>query len=144
MVSYFANEDFHPVLACRAERHAFRDYGRGRPARGVGNGHYAARWEGWLIVPEAGEYSLFLQAVSGAKVYLDDALVIDRWESQKWRAGTHAREYLEKRVYQIRIDYRKKDGDSGALRLRWAGGPVAPNTVMGVPYVTKKDPRLEH
>lgn len=136
IVRYYRSPDFKDVICTRHERRVLRDYGESRPALGVPSDSYAARWEASLIVPEDGDYSFFLQSQGSARFWIGDDLVIDKWDDHKWKLGKHGKKHLAKGVYRVMIEHVKHSG-SGAIRLRWAGGPIPDNTVMGAPYVRK-------
>ena len=136
-VTYYADTDFRHPLAKRTEQRVARDYGEGSPAWGVPGNRYTARWEGWLHVPETADYLFFLQTQGGARFRIENDLVIDHWESSSWWHGKHAKRGLSNGVYKVVIEHDKREGP-GAIRLRWAGGPVSDNTAFGVPYVRKE------
>jgi hypothetical protein len=138
-VEYFENDLYANMLAMRSERFLVKDYGEGRPALGVSRKSFASRWEGWLRVPETTEYGFFLQSLGGSRFYIDDDLVLDHSHAKDWFRGMHGAAQLTSGVYRIRLEHVKSSGRS-AVRLRWVGGPIPANTVMGVPYVTKEHP----
>ncbi len=140
-VTYYQGTDFSGSICRRSERKLVKDDGGGRPARGVSADRYAARWRGWLRVPEAGAYDLFLQVSGGgARVYLNDEMIMDHWNAPGWLHGLHGQAVLSNDLYKVRVD-QYKSSERGAIRLRWTGGPIPPNTVMGTPYVSKRGPR---
>ena len=136
-VTYYRGMGFEERVCKRSERAADRDYGHGSPAYGVSADSYSARWNGWLQITEDAEYMFFMQSIGSSRLWIDDVMIVDRWNDWDWNPGSHARRYLSKGVHQVTIEHRKKDGQ-GALRLRWTGGGVKANTVMGAPHVRKK------
>jgi hypothetical protein len=140
VVSYYAGADFEDLITQRSLRSVVLNYGEGRPARGVPVDNHSARWEGWLTISASAEYVFFLQSQGGARLWVGDVLVVDKWDDHKWTPGVHGQVGLEKGVHKVIIEHCKTTGP-GAIRLRWAGGTIPANTVMGVPHVQKNEPR---
>ncbi|HUV39512.1 MAG TPA: PA14 domain-containing protein, partial [Planctomycetota bacterium] len=78
---------------------------------------FCCRYVGSLVVPEDGEYELSLVSDEGARMYLDDALVIDHW-------GTHVLAErsttlkLTAGLHPIKIEMFQHLGGA-ALHFRW-------------------------
>lgn len=139
VVDYYRNNKFEEILARRGERHLLKDYGEKRPALGVPRTSYAAQWHGWLNVPETSRYSFFIQSIGGTRFFVDEQLVVDHGDAIDWYRGKHGEAHLTAGVYRVRLEH-VKTSERGAVRLRWAGGPIPANTVLGAPYVTKERP----
>lgn len=136
-VSYYRGIDFREKANRRTERAVCRDYGKARPAWNVSRYGYSSRWEGVLHVPKDADYEFYLQSKDGSRLYIDGESIVDRWQERRWASGSHGRKFLGAGTHSIRLEHYSEDGES-ALRLRWCGGPIPPNTVLGVPYITKK------
>jgi hypothetical protein len=137
-VEYYADVDFKQAVCTRTETRVLKDYGESAPAKGVPKDGFAARWSGLLLVPESGTYSFYSQSDDGLRMYINDELVLDSWKDQGWlQSGTHGEADLTAGPRPIVIEYYDRNG-AGALRVRWAGGPVPPNTVLAAPYLRKK------
>ena len=135
-VSYYSGTDFAKLICRRSERFAFRDYGNGRPCLWVRKDRWSARWDAVLMVPQTAEYSFYLQSDDGSRVYIDDRVVVDYWSDHGWIPGKQGSQYLQQGQHRIRIEHYDRNGDA-AVRLKWDGGPIAPDTVLGVPFVRK-------
>lgn len=105
---YFANRDLDgsPVLVRSAVTINF-DWGLGSPGIRVPSNNWSARWTRSIELPE-GTYTFNVRSDDGARVYLDDELIIDNWREQSESlasttvdvdAGTHTLtvEYYEAR-----------------------------------------------
>jgi hypothetical protein len=136
-VYYYNNAEFAGKPVIRSERQLFRDYGEGAPVILGEDDEYSARWVGQLEVPKVAAYVFFLQSQGGARLFLDDELIVDKWDDHEWTPGKHGNATLDQRTYRVVLEHYKTSGP-GAVRLRWAGGTVSGNTVMGVPHVYKK------
>lgn len=136
-MTYYRGVDFSSVLCRRTERQVRRDYERKRPAWHVPREGYSARWQGVLHVPETAAYRLYLQSDDGSRLFIDDRLIIDYWWDHGWVPGKKAEIRLTQGRHPITIEHYNRSGP-GAIRLLWTGGPVAGNTVVSTPFITKE------
>ncbi len=137
-VTYFRGTDLMEPVTRRVEERVLVQYGAGRPAFLVPKDRYSARWEGTLVVPATTNYAFYSQSEGGIRVFIDDDQVIDGWRERDWQtSGTHGAAFLEAGDHRIVVEYFKNVGN-GALRLRWAGGPIPANEVMAVPYLKRR------
>ncbi|KTS62630.1 hypothetical protein NS206_09900 [Microbacterium testaceum] len=97
-----------------------RDWGTNAPIAGVSSDHWSLRLTGLVTFPEAGTYRLRTTSDDGARLWLDDVLIIDRWGAPAGTDGTSAAFTVAAgEVRRIRIEY--FDITSSAfLRLKWA------------------------
>ncbi|MCC9604416.1 protein kinase [Blastopirellula sp. JC732] len=58
---------------------------------------YYARWKGWLKTPSGGDYDFCIVSNGGVRIWIDDALVLDKWEEHRLNEG-------ESRFYGSPID----------------------------------------
>lgn len=64
--------------------------------------------------------------------------MIDNWRDQSWGASAcGARVRLAAGDHPIAIEYYNSAGEA-ALRIKWSGGPIPPNTVLAAPYLRKR------
>jgi hypothetical protein len=138
LVSYYKGTNFEELVTTRGLRELAWSYDDESPARGVPKDNYSIRYEGILHVPETAEYAFYLQSMEGARFYIDDALIVDRWGENAWAPGTHGSSELTKGDHMLRVELFKRTG-AGAIRLKWAGGAIPANTVLATPYITKKE-----
>ena len=89
-----------------------------------------------MHVPEDADYGFFVQSDDGVRVYIDDKLLVDYWSNHGWIPGKHAQAKLAKGPHAVRIEHYNNSGPA-ALRVKWTGGGIPDNTVLGTPYVTK-------
>lgn len=136
-VTYYDGMNFETLVTRRGEAILYRDYGKQRPAAWVDRSRWSARWEGILRIPATGAYTFQLQADDGYRLYVDGALVLERWREQSWRTSS-AKVTLElpEGDHAVRVEHYDHTGEA-AIRLRWSGGPIARATVLGTPHVRK-------
>jgi hypothetical protein len=73
--------------------------------------NFSIRWSGYLRAPAAGKYVLLLHVNDGAKIYLDDKLVLEELKGSQKRKPTQAILTLTEGLHPIRVDF----WDSGGL-----------------------------
>jgi hypothetical protein len=136
IVTYQGSGVAAPVRGWSMATALVKDYGTGRPLPWMRRDGWSARWDGFLLVPESADYSFFAQCEGGLRLWLDGELLVDHWSSPGWTRGEHAQRNLQPGLHALRMEFRDRGGSS-ALRVRWAGGPIPPNTVIGFPYLRK-------
>lgn len=115
----------------------FHDYGEAAPLPWMSRDGWSARWTGSLLVPQSAEYSFFAQCAGGMRLWLDGEILIDNWHSAGWvHGGQHAQRELQAGPHSFRMEFHDRSGPS-AVRVRWAGGPIPPNTLVGFPHLRK-------
>lgn len=136
-VSYYSHKDFTHLRALRGEQQLSRDYELSAPALFVHRNRWSARWEGRLVVPEDGNYTFVIQADDGYRFYLNGELKLESWREQSWRSGLGKVELdLKAGTYPVCVEHFDSKGRA-AIRVRWTGGPIPRDTVLGAPYVLK-------
>ncbi|MCO7219495.1 PA14 domain-containing protein [Klenkia sp. PcliD-1-E] len=89
------------------------------PATGIPAGTFGARATGDIVFPTAGSYTLELEVDDGARLWIDDTLVVDSWTAGSLRAvsGSFANPTAGS-LHRIRVDY-YNNGGAGTLHLNW-------------------------
>ena len=129
--------DSGPVRGRGAEFALAKDYGLWAPLPWMRRDGWSARWTGVLDVPADADYSFYAQCEGGLRLWLDDVLLVDAWESPGWKRGAHAQRSLAQGPHPLRLEFRDRGGRA-ALRVRWTGGPVPPNSEIGQPFLRKR------
>ncbi|MCB0212748.1 MAG: hypothetical protein KDJ52_25620 [Anaerolineae bacterium] len=92
------------------------DWGSSAPAPGLPNNNFSARWDR-IIDFEPDSYRFTLVVDDGARLWIDDALIID-----EWRDGTRrevSRDYaLSGGAHTVRVEYYDRSGDA-VIEFRW-------------------------
>jgi len=136
-VTYFKGQNFEQELCSRTEKAVCRDYGEKPPAWHVPRHNFSALWQGILRVPESGNYYFFCQSDDGLRLVIDGKKIIDNWRDQSWNASSIGIQvYLEAGDHRISVEHYNNEGES-ALRIKWSGGPIPPNTILSAPYLRK-------
>ena len=129
---YFRGRDFAgaPALTRVDPRIAFR-WDRGAPtddlaARGemsneqaLPGDNFSVRWTGQLLPPTSGKYELVVGANDGVRLYLDDKLIVDGWETNE-RVRSHSVnvDLQAGRAYKVKLEYFEDIRDA-EIRLGW-------------------------
>ncbi len=100
---------------------ATRDWGSSEPAVGVGADHWSARLTGEVNLPVAGAanaWELGVTADDGARVFLDDRLVVDGWAGAVGGKTAAVPFALSAGWHRYRVEYRDVTG-AASLTARW-------------------------
>jgi putative membrane-bound dehydrogenase-like protein len=88
---------------------------------------FAVRWTGFIDVPKAGPYTLYLTSDDGSRLFLDDQLVVDNGGSHAMREKSGERE-LSAGPHSVRLEYFQGGGSAGCI-LAWSSGDRAKEVV---------------
>ena len=122
---YFANQAFDGVAFTeRPESAVAHQWWREAPVPGLPADSFSVRWTGTLVPPAAGRYALGIRATGGARVLLDDSVVVEfsdrhvvltQWGWRDLRAGEPRR---------LTVEYFDRRADA-SVELLWAPPPPA-------------------
>jgi beta-glucosidase len=103
---YFSNQDLEgtPALV-RTDQHVHFDWGEGSFQAGQPVDHFSARWTGYFIPKQSGDYEFFTSADDGARLYIDDERVIDDWQPHSETLDTAMKHLDAGQAYKIRLEY---------------------------------------
>lgn len=93
------------------------DWGAGSPGSPVNADNFSVRWTAFVSF-EAGTYRFSVHTDDGARLYIDDTLVLDRWAEQSATTHTVDRS-LGTGYHSIRLEYFEAAGNAVA-KLSWA------------------------
>ncbi|WP_433619221.1 PA14 domain-containing protein [Dactylosporangium sp. CA-139114] len=147
---YFANPTLSGVAAVtRLDDVLDFDWGTGSPDPAIPADQFSARWTKTTRTA-AGTYEFTVVSDDGARLYVDGALVLDRWVDQgpqphtvtlALAEGTHTivLEYYEAFVGAVaRLSYRQTDGPA-TPPAQFKGEYFANPTLSGTPALTRND-----
>jgi beta-glucosidase len=129
---YFRGHDFtgqpnltrvDPRVAFRWDRVSPTDdlVARGElaPERALGAEHFCIRWTGQLLPPVTGRYQIEVGADDGFRLYIDNRLVLDGWQTTARLQSKSALLDLQAgKPYDIRLEYFQDTRDA-EVRLGW-------------------------
>jgi len=109
------------------------DWGSGAPAPGVSIEHFSVRWTRSLELMDDGTYQFCAMADDGARIWVDNVLVLDEWHGNNGVAHCGSQRELTKGAHDVRVEY-YEDGGDALIYVWWEEvEPVSP-------YVPVVDP----
>ncbi len=118
-LQYFANRNLDGEPVRTETTHRLEQVWIGSVLPQVEPANFSARLTGTFKVPESGAYELGLSSVGSSRLFVDDKLIVNLWDSTPQaheRSRTGAIELVAGRVYSIRIEYASAT-DSSFQRL---------------------------
>jgi chitodextrinase/lysophospholipase L1-like esterase len=88
------------------------------PAKSLGTDGFSVRWVGRVMPKFSEAYTFLLTTSGGARLWINNTLVIDAWSSHSLRQDTGSIALHAASLYNIRIDY-WSDGSSPQAKLEW-------------------------
>lgn len=80
---------------------------------------FSARWQGYISVKETGEYALGGEAFSGMRLWLDNKLLIERFDKHHSRKEYEYVKLEAGKAYMIKLEYVQNDTEYAIMRLLW-------------------------
>ncbi|MEA3335304.1 MAG: PA14 domain-containing protein [Chloroflexota bacterium] len=151
---YFANRNLQgPPVLTRIDPAIDFDWGTGSPAPEVPPDNFSVRWSGSVPL-DTGKYRIRVNTDDGARVYIGNRLVIDRW--QTGAAEVVVDLDVNRETYQVRVEYFEATGRALA-KFSWEKideyVPVEPKgwlgeyfdnrDLEGLPVITRDDPEID-
>ena len=87
------------------------------PAHGMPQEDFSIRWHGNLLAPKTGKYSLYISGDDGFRLYIDDEMMIDKW-NDGWKTGSAQVEFEAGSTHSIEIEY-FQHAWYGQITLEW-------------------------
>ncbi|GAB3707045.1 hypothetical protein GCM10027592_40820 [Spirosoma flavus] len=118
---YYKNTDEisgSPALSRTDETINF-DWAQNEPAPDIGSDKYTVRWTGKIIAPLTDTYSFFTETDDGARLWVNNKLLIDHWTYQPSREWLGQIDLAEGQSYDIRMEYFENEGYANA-HLLWS------------------------
>lgn len=126
--TYFAGTAFQEQIFERVEPNVHVDLGLQSTPLEQRRTDFSVRWQGYLQPRFSEKHLLTLRADAGARVYVDDKLVIDAWTSE--RIGDHQGSVMldANRRHTLRVEYRQPKAGMLA-KLDWVSPSQRPETI---------------
>lgn len=121
---YYRGKGFRELRLSRTDAMVNFDWGAGSPDPSVPADQFSVRWSGWIQPPVTGQFTFFVTADDGLRLWIDNQLIIDFWIDQgaTERSGTASLRADYK--HDIRLEY-YENGGSATCRLAWSGPGVS-------------------
>jgi hypothetical protein len=127
--SIYNNTSFSgtPVTQCHSQP-LNKNWGAGSPAAGIGADNFTIRWTGQANVT-AGTYDLYVRSDDGIRVWINNGLYIDRWDSPPYTGATFPVSTTAQ-AWNIKIEYIERGGNAYA-EFRWSQRTTPPPVTCG-------------
>lgn len=97
------------------------DWGGNSPSSGGPTDNFLAKFEGYVFIPQSGNYQFITESDDGSRIYLNDNLILDNWGDHGMFEKASGSIWLEKNTKQrIRVEYYELHSAAG-IRLKWNG-----------------------
>jgi beta-glucosidase len=119
LASYFDNPNLEgkPVFQRMDERIDFH-WTLYAPHETLNPHFYSVRWTGEFQPQKTGEITLGLEGNDGFRMYINDELLIDRWEKVSYHQELIPYAFDQNKTYRIRIEFRETQGN-GLIKFIW-------------------------
>jgi sugar lactone lactonase YvrE len=118
-----------PVAAVQSAAQPVFDWGEASPGAGLPVDGFSADIRGFITVAP-GDYRFLLRAQGGARLWVDDRLVVDRWDGPTVLADPVQR--LADGVHRVHIQYNDRGGEA-KVGLEWGEASVLPPLATATP-----------
>ena len=117
--SYFNNVNLTGTAAVvRAESKIDNTWGTVAPAAGIPADNYSVRWEGVVNPPLSGNYTFTMAVDDGARLWVNNQLVIDKWIDQSLSTYTAVVNLTQGQSIPIKMEFYERGGNADA-HLWW-------------------------
>ncbi|MFY9712552.1 MAG: PA14 domain-containing protein [Microbacterium sp.] len=108
-----------------------RTWGALSPGTGIPIDNWSLRLTGLVTFPQAGQYTFVTNSDDGARVWVGDALIVDKWEGGSAERVGAPITVAAGETRRIRVEYRD-DTSTATLQLKWRT-PTSGTTASIVP-----------
>ena len=116
-----------PVLS-RIDAQVDFDWGNGSPATSINNDQFSVRWLGQIKAVYTEEYTFYVRADDGVRLWVDGELLVDAWWDQAPTEYSGTISLVAGELYDIRLEYFEHGG--GALaELSWSSASTSKEIV---------------
>ncbi|HEV8378887.1 MAG TPA: PA14 domain-containing protein [Tepidisphaeraceae bacterium] len=114
----FKGMEFKQLVRRRVDDQINFDWGTDAPDATVGKDNFAIRWTGVIRPPMAGNYELVVLANAGAKLWVDEKLVLENGNLARSRNGVRVVAKLDQPLHAIRVEFWDSSG-AARMKLLW-------------------------
>ncbi|KQC00314.1 glycoside hydrolase family 3 N-terminal domain-containing protein [Pedobacter sp. Hv1] len=88
------------------------------PSPELASDFYAVRWTGNLTAPATGRFKIGLEGNDGYRLYINDKLIVNRWNKQSYHSELTEYNFEKGRQYAVRVEFFEANGDA-TIKLVW-------------------------
>ncbi len=116
---YFNHLDFTQWTFRRIDEQINFDWLQGSPDPRIARESFSVRWRGYLIPPVDASYTFFVEVDDGARLWIGNHLLIDRWGRTSRTQFSDSMTLNAGQPYAIQLDYFQEPADS-LIKLHWS------------------------
>jgi uncharacterized protein (UPF0332 family) len=133
---YFADQNFEKLIETRKDKRIDFDWGLGEVIHNFAD-HVSIRWTGKIKIPKSGTYKFIIRSDDGARLWIDDNLVIDDWNIHA-AEDRGAKINLESRLHNIRVEYFEEEGFA-SMKLLWIKPGEQKKEIIPSSYLRRRE-----
>ncbi len=114
----FAAENFTKRFMTRVDAQINFDWGLGAAAEGMPKDNFSLRWTGVINVRTGGRYTIWVTANDGARVVIDEKVLLDEPSMSHKRAGMKVPVEFSAGVHSLRVEFWDGGGEAN-IKLMW-------------------------
>jgi hypothetical protein len=114
----FNGTEFKPFAKRRVDEQINFDWGLSAPDAAVGKDNFAIRWTGMIRPPVKGDYELLVLANTGARLWVDEKLLLEKGDLAKSRNGARITVRLNQPLHAFRAEFWDSSG-AAHMKLFW-------------------------
>ncbi len=118
LAELFKGTEFAQLVGTRIDAQVNFDWGLEAPDESLPKDNFSIRWTGMLRATEGGRYQITVIANLGARIWIDDKLVLDAPALLRYRSGQKFVVNLGSGMHPLRIDYWDTTG-LARMKLLW-------------------------
>ncbi|HEX9060563.1 MAG TPA: PA14 domain-containing protein [Clostridia bacterium] len=140
---YYDNIDLTNFKMMRLDPAVNFNWGSGSPDPQITNDEsYSVRWTGQIKPVYSEKYTLYITRDNGVRLWIDNKLVIDKWDSYWGVEEKGTIELTGGHKYNIRIEY-FNNGGTGNIKLEWSSKSTKRSVVPKECLYPSKPPSAE-
>lgn len=125
---YFDSEKLRGQRVSRIDPQIDFHWAKSDPDLAAIEGPFSARWTGEIEAPRTEEFTLYVVAHYGVRLWVNGEKVVDNWASMGSESRTAPFAFQRGKRYPIRIEYWDRHGDA-QLQLLWSS-PSTPKSIV--------------
>ncbi|MCX6853564.1 MAG: PA14 domain-containing protein, partial [Verrucomicrobia bacterium] len=127
---YYSGSNFNTLLLTRADASIDFNWGSGSPDALVPVNNFSVRWTGTLLPASTGTYTFQTTTDDGIRLWVNNNLVIDRWNDQAATSYTAGVSLTAGVAVTVRMEY-YENATTAVARLQWSGPGISLQPVTG-------------
>ena len=123
IAEYYDERNFGEPVFTQVDIDVDYDWGLESPSSLIDPNTFSIRWKGQLEIPTSGNYTFYTVSDDGARLWIDNKIVINSWRDQSATERRGSLELQGNKRYDLRLDYYENFGRAVA-RLLWSSSEI--------------------